>query len=247
MLTKNQIKQIKSLKLKKNRISESQFIVEGDKIVKELLSSKMSIKCIYATQKWIDLNNSILGSFVYKVLTINELEIISNLKTPNHVLAIVNIIPSKFNYDDLTGVTLILDNINDPGNFGTIVRLCDWFNISNIICSADSVDRFNSKVVQSSMGSLFIVNIIYMDLMKFFREMPYKRTVYGSFLKGENIKNLSIEEDSFIIMGNESHGISSQVESFVDKKISIKNIGGRAESLNVATATSILLYQFCNK
>ena len=83
--------------------------------------------------------------------------------------------------------------------------------------------------------------------MKFFSEMPYKRTVYGSFLKGENIKNLSIEEDSFIIMGNESHGISSQVESFVDKKISIKNIGGRAESLNVATATSILLYQFCNK
>ena len=245
MISKNQIKHIKSLQLKKNRINESQFVIEGEKMVNELLLSKMSVKCIFGTKNWIDLNISNINSIDYHIVSDQELFVISNLKTPNNVLALVNVETPKFDYNHLSGITLVLDDINNPGNLGTIIRLCDWFNVSNIICSINSVDIFNAKVVQSSMGSLFRVNIYYKDLIRFFSDCPYKRTVYGTFLSGKSIKNVKIDKDAFIIMGNESHGISSSVESFVDERLTISNIGRKAESLNVASATGILLYQFC--
>ena len=244
MLTKNQIKHIKSLQIKKNRYYLSQFIIEGEKMVEELLSSKMSINRIFGTKKWIDKNSSKLSLTEFNVVTESELAMISNLTNPNNVLALVNINPSKFNYNDLNSITLILDEINDPGNLGTIIRLCDWFNVSNIICSKNSVDVFNSKVVQSSMGSLFRVNIFYKDLISFFNDCPYDRPIYGTFLSGVNIKDVVIEKDSFIIMGNEANGISRSIELLVDERLTINNIGGKAESLNIASATSILLYQF---
>lgn len=244
MLTKNQIKHIKSLQIKKNRYHLSQFIIEGEKMVEELLLSKMSINRIFGTKKWIDKNSSKLSLTEFNVVTERELAMISNLTNPNNVLALVNINPSKFNYNDLNSITLILDEINDPGNLGTIIRLCDWFNVSNIICSKNSVDVFNSKVVQSSMGSLFRVNIFYKDLISFFNDCPYDRPIYGTFLSGINIKDVVIEKDSFIIMGNEANGISRPIELLVDERLTINNIGGKAESLNIASATSILLYQF---
>ena len=244
MLTKNQIKHIKSLQIKKNRYNLSQFIIEGEKIVEELLLSKMSINRVFGTKKWIDINSSKLSLVEYTVVTQSELAMISNLTNPNNVLALVNIDLQKFNYNDLNGITLILDEINDPGNLGTIIRLCDWFNVSNIICSKNSVDVFNSKVVQSSMGSLFRVNIFYKDLISFFNDCPYDRAIYGTFLSGINIKDVVIEKDSFIIMGNEANGISRSIELLVDKRLTINNIGGKAESLNIASATSIVLYQF---
>ena len=244
MLTKNQIKHIKSLQIKKNRYHLSQFIIEGEKMVEELLSSKMSINRIFGTKKWIDKNSSKLSLTEFNVVTESELAMISNLTNPNNVLALVNINPQKFNYNDLNSITLILDEINDPGNLGTIIRLCDWFNVSNIICSKNSVDVFNSKVVQSSMGSLFRVNIFYKDLISFFNDCPYDRPIYGTFLSGVNIKDVVIEKDSFIIMGNEANGISRPIELLVDERLTINNIGGKAESLNIASATSILLYQF---
>lgn len=244
MLTKNQIKHIKSLQIKKNRYHLSQFIIEGEKMVEELLLSKMSINRIFGTKKWIDKNSSKLSLTEFNVVTESELAMISNLTNPNNVLALVNINLPKFNYNDLNSITLILDEINDPGNLGTIIRLCDWFNVSNIICSKNSVDVFNSKVVQSSMGSLFRVNIFYKDLISFFNDCPYKRPIYGTFLSGINIKDVVIEKDSFIIMGNEANGISRPIELLVDERLTINNIGGKAESLNIASATSILLYQF---
>jgi TrmH family RNA methyltransferase len=244
MLTKNQIKHIKSLQIKKNRYHLSQFIIEGEKMVEELLSSKMSINRIFGTKKWIDKNSSKLSLTEFNVVTERELAMISNLTNPNNVLALVNINPSKFNYNDLNSITLILDEINDPGNLGTIIRLCDWFNVSNIICSKNSVDVFNSKVVQSSMGSLFRVNVFYKDLISFFNDCPYDRPIYGTFLSGINIKDVVIEKDSFIIMGNEANGISRPIELLVDERLTINNISGKAESLNIASATSILLYQF---
>ena len=244
MLTKNQIKHIKSLQIKKNRYHLSQFIIEGEKMVEELLLSKMSINRIFGTKKWIDKNSSKLSLTEFNVVTESELAMISNLTNPNNVLALVNINPQKFNYNDLNSITLILDEINDPGNLGTIIRLCDWFNVSNIICSKNSVDVFNSKVVQSSMGSLFRVNIFYKDLISFFNDCPYDRPIYGTFLSGINIKDVVIEKDSFIIMGNEANGISRPIELLVDERLTINNIGGKAESLNIASATSILLYQF---
>ena len=244
MLTKNQIKHIKSLQIKKNRYNLSQFIIEGEKIVEELLLSKMSINRVFGTKKWIDINSSKLSLVEYTVVTQSELAMISNLTNPNNVLALVNIDQQKFNYNDLNGITLILDEINDPGNLGTIIRLCDWFNVSNIICSKNSVDVFNSKVVQSSMGSLFRVNIFYKDLISFFNDCPYDRAIYGTFLSGVNLKDIVIKKDSFIIMGNEANGISRSIELLVDKRLTINNIGGKAESLNIASATSIVLYQF---
>jgi TrmH family RNA methyltransferase len=244
MLTKNQIKLIKSLQVKKNRYNLSHFIIEGEKMVDELLLSKMSINRIFGTKKWIDLNSSKLRLVKSTVVTESELEMISNLTKANNVLALVNIETPRFDYNNLNGITLILDEINDPGNLGTIIRLCDWFNISNIICSKNSVDLYNSKVVQSSMGSLFRVNIFYKDLISFFNDCPYKRAIYGTFLSGINIKDIAIEKDSFIIMGNEANGISKSIELLVDKRLTINNIGGKAESLNIASATSIVLYQF---
>jgi len=244
MLTKNQIKLIKSLQVKKNRYNLSHFIIEGEKMVDELLLSKMSINRIFGTKKWIDLNSSKLRLVKSTVVTESELEMISNLTKANNVLALVNIETPRFDYNNLNGITLILDEINDPGNLGTIIRLCDWFNISNIICSKNSVDLYNSKVVQSSMGSLFRVNIFYKDLISFFNDCPYKRAIYGTFLSGINIKDIAIEKDSFIIMGNEAKGISKSIELLVDKRLTINNIGGKAESLNIASATSIVLYQF---
>jgi len=244
MLTKNQIKHIKSLQIKKNRYNLSQFIIEGEKIVEELLLSKMSINRVFGTKKWIDINSSKLSLVEYTVVTQSELAMISNITNPNNVLALVNIDLQKFNYNDLNGITLILDEINDPGNLGTIIRLCDWFNVSNIICSKNSVDVFNSKVVQSSMGSLFRVNIFYKDLISFFNDCPYDRAIYGTFLSGVNLKDIVIKKDSFIIMGNEANGISRSIELLVDKRLTINNIGGKAESLNIASATSIVLYQF---
>lgn len=244
MLTKNQIKHIKSLQIKKNRYHLSQFIIEGEKMVEELLLSKMSINKIFGTKKWIDKNSSKLSLTEFNVVTESELAMISNLTNPNNVLALVNINLPKFNYNDLNRITLILDEINDPGNLGTIIRLCDWFNVSNIICSKNSVDVFNSKVVQSSMGSLFRVNIFYKDLISFFNDCPYNRPIYGTFLSGINIKDVVIEKDSFIIMGNEANGISRSIELLVDERLTINNIGGKAESLNIASAASILLYQF---
>ena len=244
MLTKNQIKLIKSLQVKKNRYNLSQFIIEGEKMVDELLLSTLSINRIFGTKKWIDLNSSKLRLVKSTVVTESELEMISNLTKANNVLALVNIETPRFDYNNLNGITLILDEINDPGNLGTIIRLCDWFNISNIICSKNSVDLYNSKVVQSSMGSLFRVNIFYKDLISFFNDCPYKRAIYGTFLSGINIKDIAIEKDSFIIMGNEANGISKSIELLVDKRLTINNIGGKAESLNIASATSIVLYQF---
>jgi len=245
MLSKNQIKHIRSLQLKKNRVNESDFIVEGEKMINELLSSGMIIKRIFATKSWINLNVSKLNLIEHQVVSEKELTMISNLKNPNKVLALVKVDFLKFDYNDLKGITLILDDIRDPGNLGTIIRLCDWFNVSNIICSNNSVDVFNSKVVQSTMGSLFRVNIFYKDLINFFNECPYDRTVYGASLSGSDIKKIKIDKDMFLVVGNESNGISDSVKSFVDKKLKIKNINGGAESLNVACATSILLYEFC--
>jgi len=245
MLSKNQIKHIRSLQLKKNRVNESDFIVEGEKMVNELLSSRMIIKKIFATKKWIDLNISKLKLIEYQLVSEKELIMISNLTNPNNVFALVKTNLPSFDYNDLKGITLILDDIRDPGNLGTIIRLCDWFNVSNIICSNNSVDVFNYKVVQSTMGSLFRVNIFYKDLVNFFHECPYDRTVYGAFLSGSNIKRMKIDKDAFLVVGNESNGISDSVASFIDEKLKIENVGPGAESLNVACATSILLYQFC--
>lgn len=236
MITKNQIKFIKSLSLKKNRIKEQLFIAEGEKVVSELLRSDFEIKNIYATKEWKVNNDNITQ------ISNAELQRISNLKSPNKVLVVVQFKNHKIIKHD--GITLVLDEINDPGNLGTIIRMCDWFGVKQIICSKNTVDIFNPKVVQSAMGSAFRVNVNYTDLENYLSDIT--TPIYGAFMHGKNLKEVKIPKSAHLVMGNEANGISAEINKLITDKVAIKNIGKSAESLNVAVATSILLHVFCD-
>ena len=238
MFTKNQIKLIKSLSSKKYRVKHQLFVVEGEKNIAELFSSDFEVCSLYATSDWIDMNPDKVAIKV----TNTELERISNHNNPNKVLALVRI-KNKIDFSAV-GPTLVLDNINDPGNLGTIIRICDWFGIEKIVCSNNTVDCYNPKVVQSAMGSIFRVNIIYTNLYEYLKDA--KSPVFGSFIHGENVKEISFPKDMHLVMGNEANGISNDLSELITNRVKIKNIGNKTESLNVAMATSILLYEICN-
>ena len=218
MLTSKQIKFIKSLSLKKNRILHKCFIVEGEKIISDLLKSSFEILDLYASDKW---NNSEVD---YIKLSSKQLQRISQFKNANKVIAIVKI-PEKIILKD-TGVTLVLDQIQDPGNF-----------------SNDTVDMYNSKVVQSSMGSIFRVNIFYKNLVEYLKNV--NNPVYATLKNGNSIKKIKKNKNCHIIIGNESRGISNNLFSYVDEKFSINQTSSDVDSLNVAVATGIILYDFC--
>ena len=238
MLSISQKKYVNSLKQKKFRTEHSSFIVEGIKMVEELLQSDYDVEVVYATINWMG-NNPTTDCIE---VSEKELASISSLKTSNEVLAVV-----KQQQKQLMGITseliIALEKIQDPGNLGTIIRTADWFGVSNIICSDDSVDVYNPKVLQATMGSFFRVNIVYMNLPKFFTENK-NLTVYGALLEGENVYQKELNsKGSVILMGNESKGISDELLPFIMDKITIPNFG-KAESLNVATATAILCSEY---
>ena len=237
MLSASQKKFVNSLKQKKFRNENNAFIVEGVKLVEEALNSDYGILAIYAKQNWITDNS------FEDVVEVSEKELgsISSLKTPNEVLAVLSkkVLPVL----DLSGLTIVLDNIQDPGNLGTIIRTADWFGIKNIVCSLDSVEVYNPKVLQATMGSFFRVNVSYSDLIDFFKENSML-TVYGALLNGDNVyEKQLIKEKSVLLMGNESKGISDVLIPFVTDKISIPKTG-KAESLNVSIAAAILCSEF---
>jgi len=238
VISKNQIKFIKSLSLKKNRVKAQLFVAEGEKIVNELLNSKFEIEHIYATKQFSGINSS--DKSAVTVVSSEELSRISNLTSPNNVLAIVRV--GQKELENNTGITLVLDDVNDPGNLGTIIRICDWFGVTQLICSANTVDCYNPKVVQSAMGSLFRVNITYLDLATYLDDID--TPIYGAYMNGVDVKGQEFPKQTHLIMGNEANGISESVSKYVSNKVSIKNIGKNAESLNVAVATSILLHEF---
>lgn len=238
MITKNQIKTIKSLSFKKNRLRENLFIAEGEKVVAELLDSDFDIDTIYATKDWV----SPCRCTDFTIISNSELKRISNQKNPNKVLAIAKIMKPRL--INKKGVTLVLDGINDPGNMGTIIRICDWFGVTQIVCSNNTVDMYNAKVVQAAMGSLFRVHVFYTDLSDYLKTV--KTPIYGAFMKGRYVKEINIEKNSHLIMGNEANGISDEINKFLSVKLAIKKIGKDSESLNVAAATSILLHEFCS-
>ena len=240
MISKNQIKFIKSLSLKKNRVKAQLFVAEGEKIVNELLNSKFEIEQIYATKQFSGINKC-QKSYI-TLITNNELLTISNLTSPNNVLAIVRV--SQKEFENNTGITLVLDDVNDPGNLGTIVRMCDWFGVTQLICSNNTVDCYNSKVVQSAMGSLFRVNVRYLDLANYLANID--TPIYGAYKNGVDVKIQKLPYNAHLVMGNEANGISKSVSKYITNNVSIKNVGKNAESLNVAVATSILLHEFCN-
>jgi len=243
-LTKNKIKLINSLKSKKYRYKERLFICEGEKIIKTLINSNFKIVEIFATREFADNNN--LSDFNFTIVSDIELKKISELSSPQKVLALVKI-PKKnienVNFSDK--LTLILDKIQDPGNLGTIIRIADWFGIQNIVCSTDTVDVYNPKVVMSTMGSVFSINIYYTELSDFLTTHS-KSNIYGTFTDGKNIYKTTLPKTGFIIMGNEANGISTEVEKFITHKLAIPsfNKSKTAESLNVAVATAIICSEF---
>ena len=248
MLSKNKIKYINSLKIKKYRSQYKQFIAEGTKIVKELIINKKDIAEIYATKDWINNNNVPEG--ICTVCDIKDIQKISSLKNPQEVLAVVNHKNTNLDYKKLSDQLIItLDNIQDPGNLGTIIRIADWYGIETIICSEDSVDCYNPKVVQATMGAFARVDILYTDIKNLISDMTEKFSVpvYGTFLEGENIYNCSLTKNGIIVMGNEGSGISENVESLVTQKLYIPNFPPEtetSESLNISVATAITCSEF---
>ena len=246
MLSKNRIKYIRSLSLKKNRQEHSEFIAEGPKVVEELL---LKFPCVFlaATDEWIRSKQNINARKVVLV-TPRELMQASLMRTPQQVMAIFRIPEPEFKPETIHNkLCLALDGVQDPGNLGTIVRIADWFGINNILCSENTADIYNPKAVQATMGSLARVSVHYVDLESIISQLPYSTPVYGTFLDGDNIYREKLSTKGIIVMGNEGSGISANVEKLVNKKLFIPNAGSSghaAESLNVAVATAIVCSEF---
>ena len=254
MLTQNQIKQIKALHQKKFRIENQQFIAEGPRLVEELLGSKFTFDGIYGKKEWIAEHSDRLQNKNIPFTEINEkdLERISALATPNNVIAVLNI-PELTIPSDIFGKELILflDEIKDPGNLGTIIRTANWFGIRHIFCSENSADLFNPKVVQATMGSIAKVNVYYTNLSQLIKENAKEVNIYGAFMNGENIYDIKPDKNGVIIIGNESAGISDDLQNLITKRISIPLHHNENqyshESLNASVATAIFLYEFRRK
>lgn len=237
MLTKNAMKIITSLGSKKYRQKYNLFVVEGVKNVKEVLKSNITVKELYTTNQNFDAKINLPVHY----LSPNELKKISFLSTPNECLAVCEIPPQR-SIAPIKGLTLVLDTINDPGNLGTIIRLADWFGITQIICSKETVDVYNPKVIMSTMGSFARVAVHYTDILEVIEK--YKYPILGAFMEGESIYQFPFPENAMLIMGSEAHGISKAVEDKITNKISIPAIGKQTESLNVAMATSIIVGEY---
>ena len=238
MLSKNQIKFITSLQQKKYRIANQLFFAEGIKVIQELIESNFELVDLFTT---LDDFNEVLSS-KKTIITEDELKKISALSTANTCLAVFKIPLEKKIME--SGLILALDSIRDPGNLGTIMRLCDWFGVSQLICTKDTVDSYNPKVVQATMGSIARVNVHYVDLESFIKET--KLAVYGTFMDGDDIYKTNLPQEGVVIMGNEANGISPEIEKLIKNKLTIPRFGRiqKTESLNVATATAILLSEF---
>jgi TrmH family RNA methyltransferase len=240
MLSKTIVKYIQSLAQKKVRDEEGVFIAEGPKVIVEFLTSgRIRCKSIYALRSWFDENENILSSLSAEKIEINEIDLekISLLKTPNNVLAIFYKLEIKFPVLQ-NSLSLMLDDIQDPGNMGTIIRTADWFSIKNIICSNGCVDCYNPKVVQATMGSLARISLSYLELSETIKNAGV--SVYAAALSGNNIFSHAKIKEGVILIGNESSGISENLLMLAVEKITIPR-KGEAESLNAAVACGIIL------
>jgi TrmH family RNA methyltransferase len=246
MIAKAEVKYIQSLAHKKFREEEGLFVVEGVKMVQELIDEKpLAIKKIFAIEAWIRQHASSMPPAInVQVLEDFELTKVSTLQSPNDVLALVQIPQPPISGFVPKGITVVLDQVQDPGNLGTIIRSCDWFGIENIICSADTVDAYNPKVVQSAKGSLLRPNIYYTALEEFLSLMP-DMPVYAAVLDGESIGQAVFDTPCLLLIGNESKGLSAAVRAYATKAITIPR-KGKAESLNAGVATAVILSAMTN-
>lgn len=243
MLSKTHTKYIQSLQHKKLRDETGLFIAEGPKVVMDLLNSRKFV-CneLLATNDWIQEHNkklSLLQDTTVTTVEDFELQKISSLSTAHAVVAVFEKRKPVHTIETEAKITLVLDTIQDPGNLGTIIRIADWFGIENLVCSIGCADMYNAKVVQSTMGSLGRVNVIYTNLVEWLNENKEVK-IYSASLEGKDVKAFGKLEEGILIIGNEANGVSDEVMELVNEKINIPRIG-EAESLNAAVATGIIL------
>ncbi len=236
MLSKNQIKLITSLKHKKFRQEQQLFVVEGIKTIQEFLNSSYKLEQLFTTSTFN------INAKQETIITESDLKRISFLKSPNQAVGVFRIPEGR--QVNVNQLVVALDSVRDPGNLGTIIRLCDWFGISDLVCSETTVDCYNPKVIQATMGSLTRVNITYTNLDDFLNDISLP--AYGAFMDGENVYKTHLPQKGVLVLGNEANGISESLEKRISHKISIPRFGNlkKTESLNVATATAILLSEF---
>lgn len=242
MLSKSEVKYIQSLYHKKFRDEHGCFVMEGEKMINEILSMKKdNVKILYALKDWVTDNKNLLVSSDRQLHIVepHEMEKISFHKTASPVLAVVHK-PEMMPFSEVNGPVIMLDTIQDPGNLGTIIRTADWFGITNILCSNGTADCYNPKVIQSTMGSIFRVNIHYVDLMQVIEENK-NIPVWVTSLDGKDISALHPPEKFFLVIGNESKGVQQTIQLKATQKILIPGTGA-AESLNAAVAAGIMMY-----
>ncbi|WP_010521884.1 TrmH family RNA methyltransferase [Aquimarina agarivorans] len=242
MVSKNQKKLIRSLKQKKYRKQHGLFVVEGIKVIREFLETHYILQQIFVLESEIHLFKEVDRN---KLNTVSVLELsqLSFLTTPQKAVAVFKISNGASQYVS-SGLQVVLDDVKDPGNLGTIIRLCDWFGVIQVICSVETVDCYNPKVVQATMGSLTRVKVMYTDIEQYIKVS--KLPVYGTFMDGINVYQKQLPQEGLLIMGNEANGISPKIAQLVNERIAIPRFGTtqKTESLNVATATAILLSEF---
>ena len=235
MISKNQIKYVHQLEMKKYRQREGLFVAEGPKVVGDLLDAGFKPSQLYSTEQWQR------AGFESNIVTDEELRKVSFLQHPQQVLAVFPI-PQRQEASKPMGLSLALDGVQDPGNLGTIIRVADWFGIDTIYCSPDTADAWNPKVVQATMGSIARVQMIYTDLEQLISNTSLP--VYATLLDGNDIYQQELSSEGIIIMGNEGNGISAPIRQLVSRKLLIPAYRIGAESLNVAIATAIVCSEF---
>jgi TrmH family RNA methyltransferase len=246
MLSKSQINLLKSLQQKKFRREHGLFIAEGHKSITEFINSAYPVEAVYYTSSFDSKVLKLSQKINFCEISVSELEKVSSLKTPQDSLALIKIPEWPIlQHEQLEGkFSLVLDGIQDPGNMGTIIRIADWFGINHIVCSEDTVDAYNPKVVQACMGSLARVKVHYTSLTEFLSEI--KLPVFGALLDGANIYDTDFGKEGLIVMGNEGNGLRAEVQKMVNKAITIPRVG-KAESLNVAIATALFCSEITRK
>ncbi len=250
MLSKNQIKLVSSLQKKKFRDQHQLFVAEGYKLITDLLDSKIENKYIIYT-KQANIQDVLKYNQDLELIECDksDLKKISNLKTPSDLVGVFHIPNSDFNSTEISqSLSILLDDVQDPGNLGTIIRIADWFGIKHIFCSKNTVDLYNPKVIQATMGALARVKVIYTDIIELTEDYSAPDfPIYGTFLEGETIYQSKLDTKGFIIMGNEGKGVSPELQTLVSKKLFIPNFPtdqATSESLNVSVACSIVCSEF---
>jgi len=246
MLSKADIKYLKSLQQNKYRIRLGRFVAEGSTNVLDFLQGQLVVERLFATENWIAAHKEVLKGREWETVTRQQMERITALKNPSEVLVVVKspeyALPDIITIDNYV---LALDDIKDPGNIGTIIRTADWFGIHDVVCSEETVDAYNPKVVQATMGSLARVRIHYTSLPDYFAGKPEDLIILGTVLDGNDIRKARKPGKGILLIGSEAHGISRELYPYIDERIRIPaSLGTGAESLNAAVATAIACYEF---